>query len=220
MRIFKDYRLWLVAAAAFSLLGGAAAVTGYNYSLQAKTVCVAGTPIEQNQAVKPGDLIKREIPRGNVYQDAVSDPAQVRGLVARGYIPAGTVLRLSMLTPAAAASPAGQIGVIGDGYRGVPIPASVFTTVAGAVCPGDRVDIWAMPFDARAQVQTPSGPLAADVLVIQGAKLEAKDGQGTQNSQGVIVALTEEQFRAVYPYLVHQPPALLCVVKPVGGAVK
>lgn len=211
MDFVKNYRIWIVISVVLAVLAGIGAVSAVKSYVDTVKVAAASREISAGQMVKTGSLVMVDVPKGNLYPDAVRSTNEVAGMVAKGYIPAGTVLRKSMFLPPRAAGAAGQLSVMGEEFLAVAVPNSLYTTVAGVLQPGNRVDIY-----ARAKESSPPEKLASDILVIQAGSIVTSEGQ--QQTQGVVIALKQEELSRILPYLFGNQAKLVFVLKPAGTA--
>jgi len=203
----KNYKVWLVASVVFAVLAAVAAVSVVRSYVGAVQVMAAAKDISPGQVVGATQLVPVDVPQGNLYPDAVRGAADVAGMVAKGYVPAGTVLRKSMFAPPQAAGAAGQLALLGGDRLAVAVPNSLYTTVAGVLKAGDRVDIYALVKDGQPE------KLISDVLVLQAGTVSTGDGQ-QQQTPGVVVALTQEELSKVLPHLSGDQARLVFVLKP------
>jgi hypothetical protein len=138
-------------------------------------------------------------------------------MVAKGYIPAGTILRKSMFMPLSAAGAAGRLSVMsenGEEFFAVAVPNSLYTTVAGVLQPENRVDIYARVKDEDSSPEL----LASDIQVIQAGSIATSDGQ--QQTQGVVIAVKQQELSRILPHLFGDQARLVFVLKPAGMTEK
>ncbi|OAT83697.1 SAF domain-containing protein [Desulfotomaculum copahuensis] len=192
--MFKNYRLMLI----FALVFGALAVAGSIYTVQNKIgavpVVVAYQNLDDQKVITPGDIRVEPIPRAALYPDALTSPNQAVGWVARGYIPAGTVLRASMLLPPDKAGLSGKL-VRYPGQEGVALQAGLETDVAGSVRPGDMVEVTARYKDGQAERLFNAVPV-----------LQASD-------KGLVLALTSDE-NIQYQKALSKGAAIVCALLP------
>ena len=211
MQLFKNYRIWLIMSVTMAVLAGIVAVSAVRSYVDTVKVVATTREVDSGQIVDAGFLTMVDVPRGNLYPDAVYNAGEIAGMVARGYIPAGTVLRRSMFMPLAAAGTAGQLSVMsentGEKYLAVAVPNSLHTTVAGVLQSGNRVDIY-----TQARGENPSPELlASNVQVIQAGF--TRDGQ--QRTEGVVIAVRQQELSRILPYLFGGRGELVFVLRPV-----
>lgn len=209
MDFVKNYRAWIVISVALAVLAGVLTVyTVRSYVGTVRVIAVA-RDIDAGQVVEAGSLVAVDVPKGILYPDAVRSANEVAGMVAKGYVPAGTILRKSLFVPPQAAGAAGRLSTLGGDFLAVAVPNSLYTTVAGVLQPGDRVDIY-----ARAKDNVPPEKLARDIQVLQAGTVTTRDGQ--QQTQGVVIALKQDELSRILPYLFGDQAKLVFVLKPVG----
>ena len=197
MYLFKNYKIWIIMSVTMAVLAGIGAVSAIRAYVDTVEVVAAAREVDAGQMIGANFLVMVDVPRGNLYPDAIYSAGEIAGMVAKGYIPAGTVLRRSMFMPFAAAGVSGQLSVMsentGEKYLAVAVPNSLHTTVAGVLQPGNRVDIHAQ---ARGENSLPE-LLASNVQVIQAGF--TRDGQ--QQTQGVVIAVRQEELSRILPHL-------------------
>lgn len=175
--MFKNYRLMLLIGLICGGLAAFGAVTAVNQKVGAVPAVVAAKDIEGHQVLAAGDVTVVPVPKAALYKDTLPAVGQAVGQVARGFIPAGTVIRASMLLPPAKA---GISGLLSDypGLVALAVKADIETNLAGVLQPGDKVQVMARYKDAkggRYEVLASSAP----VLVV--------------NDKGVLLGLTPEE---------------------------
>ncbi len=118
----------------------------------------------------PANVGVGEMQVGSLYRDTIRAAGQIKGMSAKGFIPAGTVLRESMLQPAV-----GPIARLKAGNVAVSVPNTINTTVAGAVKPGNIVRVKVIDKEAPATEKACIEPV--EILGV--------------NEKGVVVSLDE-----------------------------
>jgi Flp pilus assembly protein CpaB len=183
-----NYKLWLVLSVVFALgVAYLSFVLVQNYAGAVKVV-IASKDINQNDSVSPSSINFVSYPKSALYKDTVINPAEIAGMIAKGYIPQGTVLRKSMFIPPQMAGMSGQIKLLGDNYYAVAVPSSLNTTIAGTLQPGDYVDIYKND-KANANL------VLKNVKVMQ-TPVTQKDGSGN-NAQGIVLAIQEQDLNTL-----------------------
>lgn len=213
MDFVKNYRTWIVISVVLAVLAGVLTVYTVRSYVGTVRVMAAARDVNAGQVVEAGSLVAVDVPKGVLYPDAVRNASEVAGMVAKGYVPAGTILRKSLFVPPQAAGAAGRLSTLGGDFLAVAVPNSLYTTVAGVLQPGDRVDIY-----ARAKDNVPPEKLAQDIQVLQAGTVTTKDGQ--QQTQGVVIALKQDELSRILPYLFGDQAKLVFVLKPVGTSSK
>lgn len=209
MNLLKNYKAWLILAVILAIGAGALSVWLIRSYVGTVRVASALTDLEAGAVIQAHNITQVDCARGNLYPDAVRDPREVAGMVAKGFIPGGTILRKSMFMPPQTAGISGQLAALGKGYRAVAIPNTMSTTVAGAVQAGDRVDVYASPKDSANHVK-----ILSDALVLQAGSVQTSEGQ--QQSPGLVLALSEKEAEAIIDYLPSgkKESPLIVVLKP------
>lgn len=192
--MFKNYRLMLLCALVF----GAAAVAGSIYTVNkqigAVPVVVANQDLNGQKVITPGDVRVEPRSRAALYPDVLLSPDQAVGWVARGYVPAGTVLRAAMLLPPDRAGLSGALAQY-PGKEGVAVKAELETDVAGSVRSGDSVEVTARHKGGRVEKLFDSVP----VLQV--------------NDKGLVLALTSDE-NARYQKALSEGAAIVCALLP------
>jgi Flp pilus assembly protein CpaB len=197
--MFANYKTWIALTVVFAVAAALTAVSTLQRYARVVPVAAAAHDIQPDRVVTAQDLVVSNISKGSVYQDCVA-PQQIAGTAARGFIPAGTVLRASMFQ-AGPSTIAGKLSTLEGEYAALAVANSLETTVAGAVNPGDRVDIYAvLPGQGR---NTPLSRvlLLVDVLVLLGAVSKGDQKDQNQSTQGIILAVSKSDINKVTPYL-------------------
>jgi Flp pilus assembly protein CpaB len=172
--------LLVLAVVAGVLAGGI-----YWVGAQRVAVVVAASDLAAGRAIGSGDVETRDLPPDTLPPGAIRDPRLAVGLTPRGPIWKGQLLVADSLaaTPAAFAS-----GVeVPSGYHAVALPVDAAHALGGALVPGSRVDVIAVPVAGHAPAGRTTELLARAALVLdvrgeQGAAFErhpAARQQGT-----------------------------------------
>ena len=170
-------------------------------ALKAMPVLVAGKTIE---AGTPGSVIGTEelfqpgeVPKGELKEGAITDPADLRGLTAATDIFPGQQLTIADFKPTAANAPVTKLTAY---ERGVSVPVDPTRGMIGQIGAGDRVDV-IVGFNK--QDDGPLGEpwvrtLLQDVLVIATPDATKSAGLAAGNAeQPVTLRLTDEQAARV-----------------------
>lgn len=145
-------------------------------------VAVARVDINLDDEVSiPVNVGVGEIQVGSLYNDTIRSASQLKGKSAKGFIPAGTVLRESMLQPAV-----GPIARLKNGNVAVSVPNTINTTVAGAIKPGNIVRIKIIN---KASTIDKTPPM--EIASIEQVEILAV------NEKGVVVSLNEAGARTL-----------------------
>lgn len=148
-----------LAVAAGILAGGL-----YWAGAQRVTVLVAAADLTAAHALTLADVATREIPPDAVPPGALTDATSAAGRFARGPIWKGQLLLADALSEGPAAFDGGV--TVPTGYRAVGIPVDAAHALGGAVVPGSRVDVIAVPAPGRGQPDRVTELLASAALVI------------------------------------------------------
>ncbi|ACX51921.1 SAF domain protein [Ammonifex degensii KC4] len=173
--------------------------------LPQKTVLVAKSDVPARGPVTEVEAVS--LPKAGLPPDAVTERGELAGKVARGFIPAGTVLRRAMLQPKWAAGAAGALAEIGPGYRMLALPLTADTTVGGCVASGDRIDVYLVR-GGRAEL------VAADVLVFSGPGVPSREGK---KGFGALTGGDREQEKRDSLVVVVRPDEAERLVSALGG---
>ncbi len=154
-----------------ALVSGLAAGVLYWSAAQRVGIVVAASDLSAARAIVPSDLEMRELPPDTLPAGAIRDVASAVGRSPRGPIWKGQLL----LADALQASPAAFEGgvTIPTGYHAVAIPVDAAHALGGAVVPGSRVDVLAVPAPGRA----PAGR-STELLVRAALVLDVRGEQG------------------------------------------
>lgn len=147
----KNYKLFFALAVGCGLLAALVAVYAFNTIAKMKPVVVASQNIKADEAPTSRTVTMGKEPAGALKVDSVTDFSQLKGMVAKGFIPEGTPLRLSMFQPVKGAGLAARLGGIGSDKVAVAIPSSVETTLGNALKRGDKVIVKAAGRDGVVQ---------------------------------------------------------------------
>jgi Flp pilus assembly protein CpaB len=125
---------------ACALIAASLAAYYYNKMAGMVTVAVAMQEIQADDMASPKNVGPGKTPRGALQSDTVINPSDLAGMAAKGYIPAGTVLRKSMFQPMSEAGVPAKLATM-PGKVAIALPADINVTVGGVIKPGDRVTI-------------------------------------------------------------------------------
>lgn len=178
-------------------------VSGYKRSLDASaepvTVLVAKEPLPKGSS---GDLIAKKslfqatgLKREQVKEGAITDPASLRGRVARQ-----NIVRGQQLTTADFERPTDPVlSKLGAADRGVGVALDIAHGLIGQVQPGDHVDVYAtflVQPDGAAQPRPVTRVLLQDIEVLAAPSPDQKSapGAGTATqSHNVVLRVPERQ---------------------------
>ncbi len=148
---------------AIALASGAVAALGYWYDTRRVAIVVAARPIEAESVIAPGDLASLELPPSVLPANALLDAADAVGRVVHLRLDPGQLLLRSSFD-----APAGfRSGVRPPiGWHAVALPVSPAVALGGAIAPGVRVDVVAVPVSGRAPADRVPERIASGVLVL------------------------------------------------------
>ncbi|QGP94127.1 Flp pilus assembly protein RcpC/CpaB (plasmid) [Neomoorella glycerini] len=188
MRLFKNYRLLLVLAAACAVMAALAATAAINSYLNLVAVVVASRDIKPNELIGEGDLALKEFPARMAGTHWLRSMEGVAGKASTGFIPAGMPITNSMLSEPADAGLAGRLKLY-PGTVALSLEAKNDTTVGQAVKPGDHVDVYALSKGGGAPGAAPGAQLVAIGVPV----LATPTGNDALAAKAVVLAVTPEQ---------------------------
>lgn len=150
----------MVLAVAAGLVSGLL----YYAGAQRVAVIVAAVDLVPGRAISERDVESRALPPDALPPGAITESASVIGRFPRAPLWKGQLV----LATAISASPAAfDTGIaIPTGHRAVAIPVSAAHAVGGAVIPGSRVDVIAVPLQGRAPAGRGTELIAQGALVV------------------------------------------------------
>ncbi len=153
-------RLLLVLALGSGLLAGALYLAG----TQRGSVVVAARDIDSLRPLVTDDLTTRAFPLEAVPEGAIDDARLAIGRVPRAALQRGQLILTTGLTERVVAFTSGLVAP--RGTRAIALPAGPVQALGGALVPGARVDIIAVPATGRAPASRPVELLAVAALVL------------------------------------------------------
>ena len=153
-------RLLLVLALGSGLLAGSLYVAG----TQRAAVVIAARDIDSLRPLVADDLTTRAFPLEAVPDGALDDPRLAVGKVPRSALQRGQLILSNGLTDRVVAFTSGLLAP--RGTRAIALPAGPVQALGGALVPGARVDIVAVPAVGRAPASRPVELLAVAALVL------------------------------------------------------
>lgn len=136
----------------------------YYVGAQRTGVVIAAADIPAARPLAAADLETRQLPPDALPAGALTDASAVIGRFAKAPIWKGQLVVVDALAAAPATFESGI--AIPTGYRAVAVPVDAAHAVGGAVVPGARVDVIAVPDAARAPAGRVTEVLAPAALVI------------------------------------------------------
>jgi pilus assembly protein CpaB len=127
-------------------------------------VVVAAADLVPGAPLALADLETRQLPPDALPAGAIGDPARVAGRYLRAPMSRGQLVLASSLLDAPAAFDSGV--ALPTGYRAVAIPVDAAHALGGAIVPGSRVDVIAVPAQGHTQPERLTEVVAPAALVI------------------------------------------------------
>lgn len=131
-----------------AVLAGALSAALYHASAQRTGVLVIARALDGAQPLTASDVELRGLPLDAVPEGALRDPADAIGRYTRGPLSAGQLLVRSALADDATIFATGLLPP--TGMRAMAVPVTAAHAVGGALQPGVRVDVIAVPLEGRA----------------------------------------------------------------------
>lgn len=153
-------RALAIVAVAAGLLAGVL----YHVSAQRVSVVVAAADLGPGRAITAADVEARWLPPDALPAGTIGEPAAAVGRFARAPIWKGQLVLSAAIAGAPGAFDTGI--VLPTGHRAVAIPVSAAHAVGGAVIPGARVDVIAVPIQGRAPAGRATELIAQAALVV------------------------------------------------------
>lgn len=147
-----------------AIAAGIVAAVLYYASAQRVPAVVAAADLAPGRAIAAADLEVRGFPSDALPTGALADIALAVGRYVRVPISRGQLLLASSVAASPAAFDSGV--ALPTGHRAVAIPVSAAHAVGGAVIPGARVDVIAVPAQGRAPAGRGTELIAQAALVI------------------------------------------------------
>ncbi|MFX4261191.1 SAF domain-containing protein [Pelotomaculum propionicicum] len=137
----KNYKTFFIAAVFCAVMAALVGVYGYNTVAKMATVAVASKDIMADEIASDKNITIGKEPAGSLKEDSIRNMSDLKGMVAKGYIPAGTPLRKSMFMANAGAGVAARLGTLDGNLVAVAVPESTDTSVGGSLKRGDKVTV-------------------------------------------------------------------------------
>jgi Flp pilus assembly protein CpaB len=137
----KNYRTFFIAAVICAVLAALVGVYGYNTVAKMSNVVVASRDIIADESVSETNVTSGKEPAGSLKSDSIQNISEIKGMVAKGFIPAGTPLRKSMFMSAAGAGTAARLSAMDGNKVAIAVPDSVETSIGKALKKGDKVSV-------------------------------------------------------------------------------
>ncbi len=152
------------ALLAVALVAALAAGALYYVGAQRSAVVVAARDIDGLRPLVADDLVVRSFPADGVPAGALADASAAVGKRVRAPLFAGQLILGSGLTDEGALFQSGLVPP--SGTRAIAVPASPGQALGGAIAPGSRVDVIAVPVSGRAPAGRSTEMLAIGALVL------------------------------------------------------
>lgn len=152
------------ALLALALLAGTVAGAIYYFATQRVAVVFATEHLSPGRPISYDDLEVRWLPADAVPADALSDSTSAIGLFPRGPVWPGQIVLGGSLTRTTATFESGLVPP--TGYRAVAVPVAAHQALGGAIAPGARVDVIAVPLPGRGAPEGIAELLTEAALVI------------------------------------------------------
>ncbi|HKW79219.1 MAG TPA: RcpC/CpaB family pilus assembly protein [Candidatus Limnocylindria bacterium] len=146
-----------------ALLAGITAGVAYWLDTRRVPLIVAARAIESETVLEERDLGTMDVPVDVVPADAVMDRGEALGRTVHARLHAGQLLLRAVLDEA----PGFRSGLRpAPGWRAVALPVAPALALGGAIVPGVRVDVVAVPLAGRAPADRGPERLATGLLVL------------------------------------------------------
>ncbi len=152
------------ALLALAIVAGAVSGAIYYSASERVGVLFATTHLSPGRPIAEGDVEFRWLPADAVPPDALTDTVAAIGRFPRGPIWPGQLLLAAALARTSATFESGLVPP--TGYRAVAIPVAAHQALGGAIAPGARVDVIAVPLPGRDQTDGLAELLTEAALVI------------------------------------------------------
>jgi Flp pilus assembly protein CpaB len=147
-----------------AIVAGAVSGAIYYSSSQRVGVLFATEHLSPGRPIDESDVEMRWLPADAVPADALTDAAAAIGRFPRGPLWPGQLLVAGSLARTSAMFESGLVPP--TGYRAVAIPVEAHQALGGAIAPGARVDVIAVPLPGRDQTEHLAELLTEAALVI------------------------------------------------------
>jgi Flp pilus assembly protein CpaB len=152
------------ALVALALASGALAGVLYYVGAQRTPVVMAARDLDATHALVNDDLVIASLPSDVVPAGALSETTAAVGKIPRAPLWRGQVVLIAALSDDAAAFHTGLALPIG--MRAVALPVAAGQAVGGAIVPGARIDVLAVPVAGRAPAGRTTELLLQSALVL------------------------------------------------------
>jgi Flp pilus assembly protein CpaB len=169
------------ALVVLALVSGTLAGALYYVGAQRALIVVAARDLDATRPLTIEDLATASLPPDAVPAGVIADVAAAVGKVPRAPLWRGQLVMVSALAEGAASFHTGL--ALPSGMRAVALPVSAAQAVGGALTPGARIDVLAVPLAGRAPAGRTTELLAQAALVLDvRAETGAPYGAATSKS--------------------------------------
>lgn len=177
--MLRNYRLMFFLFVVCAAIAAIIAVVTLNRASGLAQAAVAAANISEDEVASSRNVGTAKIPQAAVQSDTAASPADLQGMAARGFIPAGTVLRRSMFQKISASGAEAKLS-LEPGLVAVALPVGLDTTVGGEVRAGCRVDVAAVKKD---------GSMVAVASGVEVLSVPDTSSQNQNSLKGVVLGM-------------------------------
>lgn len=167
----KNYRVYFIGSLIIAIVVALLAAYAYNTVAKMVPVAVAARDIRADETPTEKSVVMGNEPAGSLKPDSITNIAELKSTVAKGFIPAGTPLRKSMFQPVNGAGVAARLGAMGSNLVAVAVAPSADTTVGNTIKRGDKVIVKAAKAAAVEMISQ-----SAEVLDLPVSSNDSKNG--------------------------------------------
>lgn len=182
--LFKDPRVVIAIAILCGLVAVILFYQKYNDIMMTKKVLVAKQDIKLDNLLSSKNAVFDGKPSGGLPNDYIVNEDEVQDKVAKGFIPAGTTIRKSMLKDNKGIGIEAKLGenpqLIATSFE-----ADLYTTIGGQLKIGSIVTV-------KALLKSMEGTTNTTVLI--GERIPVWHVDSESNQKAVVLGLTQEQF--------------------------
>lgn len=179
-----------------AVLAGLLSAVLYYASAQRVPVVVAARDLDTATALLDGDLVTRAFPADAVPAGAVRDTAAAVGRFLRAPMAAGQLVLAASLADEAAVFASGIAPP--TGMRAIALPVTAATALGGALVPGVRVDVIAVPVSGKAPAARgveliASRSIVLDVRSENGQSLPGRSRGALDRLGSIVIAIAPSE---------------------------
>lgn len=188
--------LIVAACVAVAALAGSLTYTYLKSAVPSKAVLMVNRDLPANTRVQPGDLAVTQLPPGAVPADAVTDVAAANGLLTKGPLLKGDVLRQGYLAEHTGSGLSYALAQQTPDRVLISLTTEAMEGLQGQVAPGDLLDILGVLQVSNGKTnESRVGQLARSARVVT-VTASQKEGLSTQ-AGAVLVAVTPAEAASV-----------------------